>query len=119
MELFLDSVDITEIKKFNTFGIVDGITTNPSLMAKSTAPFHETVSSLCDLTEGDVSIEVVSNDFEEIIEEGEKILTINSNIVIKLPVTWGGIKACKYFSEKGHKVNMTLCFSSKSSATCC
>lgn len=112
MELFLDSVDSTEIKKFNTFGIVDGITTNPSLIAKSTASFHETVSSLCKLIEGDVSIEVVSNDFEEIVKEGKKILAIDSNIAIKLPVTWDGIKACRYFSDKGHKVNMTLCFSS-------
>ncbi len=111
MKLFLDSVDITEIKKFNTFGIVDGITTNPSLIAKSTVSFHETVNSLCGLIEGDVSIEVISNNFEEIIKEGEKILAINSNLVIKLPVTWDGIKACKYFSEKRHKVNMTLCFS--------
>ena len=111
MELFLDSVDTAEIKKYNSFGIVDGVTTNPSLMAQSKTDFYDTVNSICNIVKGDVSVEVVSNDYEEIIKEGKTILEIASNIVVKLPVTWDGLRACKYFTDKGDKVNMTLCFS--------
>jgi transaldolase len=109
MELFLDSVDGTEIEKYSTF--IDGITTNPSLMASSKANFYDTIDKICALVKGDVSIEVASNDFKTMVEEGDKIVAIAANIVIKLPVTWDGLKACKYFTDKGHKVNMTLCFS--------
>ncbi len=109
MELFLDSVDLVEIKKYASF--IDGVTTNPSLMAGSNSDFQETTSSICNAVHGDVSIEVVSNNFDEMLKEGEKILSIAPNVVIKLPVTWDGMKACKYFADKGHKVNMTLCFS--------
>lgn len=111
MELFLDSVDSFEIKKYNAFGIVDGVTTNPSLMASAKKSFRETANDICNLVRGDVSIEVVSNDFEEMVEEGNKILEIATNMVVKLPITWDGLKACKYFSSKKRKVNMTLCFS--------
>jgi transaldolase len=111
MEIFLDSVDFNEIKKYNSYGIVDGVTTNPTLMASSEMDFHEVASKICTLVKGDVSIEVASNDYESMIKEGDKILKISANIVIKLPVTWDGLKACKYFSDKGNKVNMTLCFS--------
>lgn len=111
MKLFLDSVDSAEIKKYSAFGIIDGITTNPTLMAASNADFHQTVSDVCALIAGDVSIEVASNDLDSMIKEGEKILKIAKNIVIKLPVTWDGLQACKYFTDKGYKVNMTLCFS--------
>ncbi len=111
MELFLDSTDIFEIKKYQDFGIIDGVTTNPSLMAKAKMGFHETASNICKLVNGDVSIEVASNDYDNMIEEGKKILDISSNVVIKLPVTWDGLKACKYFAMKEKKVNMTLCFS--------
>jgi transaldolase len=109
MELFLDSVDGTEIEKYSTF--IDGITTNPSLMASSKANFYDTIDKICALVKGDVSIEVASNDFKTMVEEGDTIVAIAANIVIKLPVTWDGLKACKYFTDKGHKVNMTLCFS--------
>jgi len=111
MEIFLDSVDLDEIKKYQSYGVIDGVTTNPSLMASAELGFHEVVSQICALVEGDVSIEAPSNDYEDMIKEGEKILNIASNIVLKLPVTWDGIKACKYFTSNGHKVNMTLCFS--------
>ena len=111
MELFLDSVDSLEIKKYDAFGIVDGVTTNPSLIASAKTDFHETVSNICSLVKGDVSIEVASNDFEAMIKEGNRIVEIATNIVVKLPVTWDGLKACKYFSNKKCKVNMTLCFS--------
>lgn len=112
MRLFLDSIDSNEIKKYSSFRIIDGLTTNPSLMAKAKGDFLSTVSSICSLIEGDVSIEVVSNDFEMMKTEGKKILDIAPNIVVKLPITWDGIKACRYFVDKGYKVNMTLCFSS-------
>lgn len=111
MKLFLDSVDRAEIKKYSDFGVIDGITTNPSLMASSDADFYKTISEICSIVEGDVSIEVVSNDLENMIKEGEKILEVANNIVIKLPVTWDGLQACRHFTNKGHKVNMTLCFS--------
>lgn len=111
MKLFLDTIDAEEIKKYNDFGLVDGITTNPSLMAKSKEGFYETTKKLASLIKGDVSIEAVSNDFNSMIEEGQKILAIAENIAIKLPITWDGLKACKYFSKKGYKTNMTLCFS--------
>jgi len=109
MELFLDSVDLVEIKKYGSF--IDGVTTNPSLMASSNNDFYETARLICEAVQGDVSIEAVSNNFEDMIKEGEKILSIAPNVVIKLPVTWDGIRGCKYFADKNHKVNMTLCFS--------
>ena len=111
MEIFLDSVDLVEIKKYRIYNVVDGITTNPSLMANSKMDFYDTINSMCELINGDISVEVVSNDFEEMVKEGDKILKIASNIVVKLPMTWDGLRACKYFRDSGAKVNMTLCFS--------
>lgn len=111
MKLFLDSIDIKEIEKYSSCGIIDGVTTNPTLMSAANKPFQEVVKDLCAAVQGDVSIEVASNDFENMVKEGEKIAKIAKNIVIKLPVTWDGLRACKYFSSQGRKVNMTLCFS--------
>lgn len=111
MEIFLDSIDFDEITKYKSYGIIDGVTTNPTLVASATVDFHELVSKICSLNDIDVSIEVPSNDYESMIKEGEKILKIAPNIVIKLPVTWDGIRACKYFTDRGQKTNMTLCFS--------
>ena len=111
MEIFLDSVDLVEIKKYRTYNVVDGITTNPSLMANSKMDFYDTINSMCELINGDISVEVASNDFEEMVKEGNKILKIASNIIVKLPMTWDGLRACKYFRDSGAKVNMTLCFS--------
>ncbi len=111
MEIFLDSVDLVEIKKYRIYNVVDGITTNPSLMANSKMDFYDTINSMCELINGDISVEVASNDFEEMVKEGNKILKIASNIIVKLPMTWDGLRACKYFRDSGAKVNMTLCFS--------
>ena len=111
MKIFLDSVDLTEIKRFNEYGIIDGITTNPTLMSSVSTGFTEIISKLTTVVKGDISIEVVSNDYASMIVEGNKILEINDNLVIKLPLTWDGIKACKYFAKQNIKVNMTLCFS--------
>jgi len=111
MELFLDSTDIDEIKKYTSYGIVDGITTNPTLFVTAKKDFYEVTKEICSLVSGDVSIEVASNDYENMIIEGKKITAIAKNVALKLPVTWDGIRACRYFSDNGTKVNMTLCFS--------
>ena len=110
MKIFLDSIDVAEISKFVDYGIIDGITTNPTLMSSSPLSFKEIITELSLLLKGNISIEVVSNDFHEMIKEGNKILEIDNNLVIKLPITWDGIKACKYFSQQNIKVNMTLCW---------
>ncbi|WP_375333614.1 fructose-6-phosphate aldolase [Candidatus Tisiphia endosymbiont of Xenochironomus xenolabis] len=111
MQIFLDSADIKEIDEINQLGIIDGITTNPSLMSKTKYDFVSTIAEICKIITSDVSVEVVANDVDTMINQGNKILGISSNIAIKLPMTWDGIKACQYFVGKGKKVNMTLCFS--------
>jgi transaldolase len=111
MKFFIDSVDIEEIKKYVDYGMVDGVTTNPSLMASANVDLYKTIDAICEIVSGDVSVEVASNDYESMVREGEKISNIAANIVIKLPVTWDGIKACRHFSSKGRKTNLTLCFS--------
>ncbi len=113
MKIFLDSVDLSEIKKYNTFNLIDGVTTNPSLMASSKLDFYSTINSITQIVSGDVSIEVISTDYEQMLKEGDKIAKSGeSNIVIKLPMTWDGLRACRYFTDNSHKVNMTLCFTS-------
>lgn len=111
MKIFLDSANIEEIKEINNLGIIDGITTNPSLIAKNKCEFRDTISNICKIISSDVSVEVTANDFESMIEQAEYFMTIASNIVVKLPMTWEGLKACKKISSEGVKVNMTLCFS--------
>ncbi len=111
MQIFLDSADIKEIDEINQLGVIDGITTNPSLMSKTKYDFVSTIAEICKIITSDVSVEVVANDVDTMINQGNKILEISSNIAIKLPMTWNGIKACQYFADKGKKVNMTLCFS--------
>src|SRR5688572_19448384 len=111
MKIFLDSANIDEVKELNSLGIIDGITTNPSLIAKSRKDFSNTVKEICAIIHSDVSVEVSANDYESMVNQGHKITALASNIVIKLPMTWDGVKACKYFAAKGCKVNMTLCFS--------
>ncbi|RTK93987.1 MAG: fructose-6-phosphate aldolase [Rickettsiales bacterium] len=110
MEIFLDSIDFSEIKKYQNLGIIDGVTTNPTLMANSKKGFYETAEQICELVKGDVSIEVAATSFEDMVKEGNKIFAIASNVVLKLPITWEGLKACRNFTDKGQKVNMTLCF---------
>ena len=111
MEIFLDSIDVDEIRKYYSYGMINGVTTNPSLLTKSSKGFYEILQDICSAVNGDVSIEIPSNDYENMLIDGKKILKAASNIVVKLPVTWDGIRACRYFIEGGHKVNMTLCFS--------
>lgn len=111
MKIFLDTIDIQEIEKYQEYKLIDGITTNPSLMAKADQGFYPYAKQLCNLVKGDVSLEVTSASYEGMLTEGNKICDIADNIVIKLPMTWSGVRACEYFAKQGVKVNMTLCFS--------
>ncbi len=112
MKFFVDTADTKEIKELRDLGVLDGVTTNPSLILKSGRDFLEVVKEICDLVPGlPVSAEVVAMDYNGMVQQGEKLSKIAKNVVIKLPLTEDGIKACKYFSEKGIKTNVTLCFS--------
>jgi transaldolase len=115
MQFFLDTANVNEIKELAEYGIIDGVTTNPTILAKTGIKDGENVFKLvkdiCEIVPGDVSVEVASTEYEEMIKEGDKLSNIAENIVIKLPTTWHGIKACNYFSNKGQKTNLTLCFS--------
>ena len=111
MKFFIDSADIGEIKELSSYGLVDGVTTNPSLIAKSGRNFLEVIKEICAVVSGPVSAEVAATDYETMIKEGEVLSKLAKNVCIKLPLTMDGLKACKYFSDKGIKTNVTLCFS--------
>jgi transaldolase len=111
MKFFVDSANIDEIKSLSDLGLVDGVTTNPSLITKEGKDFIKTIKEICSVVSGPVSAEVVATDAEGMIKEGLVLQQIASNVVIKLPLTEDGLKACKALSSKGIKVNVTLCFS--------
>ena len=115
MEFFIDTANLDEIRKLQDLGILDGVTTNPSLMAKEGITGEENIrkhyKTICDIVDDKVSAEVISTDFEGMIREGEALAELHDQIVIKLPMIKDGVKACKYFSEKGVKTNVTLVFS--------
>jgi transaldolase len=111
MKIFLDTANVAEIKEGVAIGVVDGVTTNPSLIAKEKRPFRPLVEEICAIVPGDVSLEVVATDFDGMIKEGEELAQVASNAVVKCPLTKDGLKATKYLSNKGIKVNVTLCFS--------
>lgn len=111
MKFFVDTAETAEIKELVSTGLLDGVTTNPSLIAKSGRDFMEVIAEICELTDGPVSAEVVALDAEGMIEQGKKLAAIASNVAIKVPLTIEGLKACKYFTDKGTMVNVTLCFS--------
>jgi len=111
MKFFIDTAEIEEIKKLNDLGMVDGVTTNPSLIMKSGRDFKEVIKEICDIITGPVSAEVIATEADEMIKEGETLAKIAKNVTVKLPLTWEGLKACKHFSEEGIKTNVTLCFS--------
>jgi transaldolase len=115
MKFFIDTADLAQIKEANDLGILDGVTTNPSLMAKvgikGEAAVTNHYKTIAELVDGDVSAEVVSTTFDKIIEEGKKLHAIHPNIVVKVPLIKDGIKALKWFSDNGIKTNCTLCFS--------
>lgn len=111
MKFFIDSADVAEIQEAASYGLVDGVTTNPSLIAKSGRDFKEVIAEICKIVEGPVSAEVAATDYENIVREGEILSKIAKNVCVKLPLTLDGLRACKYFSDKGIKTNVTLCFS--------
>ena len=116
MKFFIDTANLDQIKEAQDLGILDGVTTNPSLMAKEGISGHENIINhylkICDIVEGDVSAEVISTDFKGIIKEGEFLASLNKQIVVKVPMISEGIKAIKYFTDKKIKTNCTLVFSS-------
>ena len=115
MKFFIDTANLDEIKEAYSLGILDGVTTNPSLMAKEGITGAENITNhykaICEIVDGDVSAEVISTDFDGIITEGEALAKLHSNIVVKVPMIPEGIKAIRYFSQKGIKTNCTLVFS--------
>ncbi len=111
MKFFVDTAEISEIKELNAYGLIDGVTTNPTLIAKSGRKFQEVIAEICAEVKGPVSAEVASVDYESMVREGEILSKIAKNVCIKLPLTMDGIKACRYFSNKGIQTNVTLCFS--------
>jgi len=111
MKFFVDTAEIDAIAELNDLGMVDGVTTNPSLIKKSGRDIIEVTKEICDLVDGPVSAEVTATDAETMIAEGRKLVEIADNIAVKVPLTWDGLKACKVLSEAGHMVNVTLCFS--------
>jgi len=116
MKFFIDTANLVEIKEAQSLGILDGVTTNPSLMAKEGISGEKNILNhyvnICKLVEGDVSAEVISVDFDGIIKEGEKLASLHSQIVVKVPMIEEGVKALRYFSDMGIKTNCTLIFSS-------
>ena len=115
MKFFIDTANLDQIKEAQALGILDGVTTNPSLMAKEGITGAENIinhyKAICNEVDGDVSAEVIATDFEGMVREGEALAALDPQIVVKLPMIADGIKACKYFSDKGIKTNVTLVFS--------
>jgi len=116
MKFFIDTANLDQIKEAQDLGVLDGVTTNPSLMAKEGITGAENIlnhyKSICEVVEGDVSAEVISTDYDGMVEEGLALAALHPQIVVKLPMIKAGIKACKYFSDKGIRTNVTLVFSS-------
>jgi len=112
VHFFIDTANISEIKRINAWGILDGVTTNPSLIAKESGkPFEAIIEEICGIVDGPISAEVISMEAPEMIEEGKKLAKIHKNVVVKLPLIPEGLKACKALSSEGIRTNVTLCFS--------
>lgn len=111
MKFFVDTADISQIRELAATGMLDGVTTNPSLIAKSGRDFLEVIKEICSVVDGPVSAEVTATDVDGMIREGEILAKLAKNVAIKVPLTWDGLKACRHFSSRGTMVNVTLCFS--------
>ena len=112
MKFFVDTADIDAIAELSDLGMIDGVTTNPSLILKSGRDIHEVIKEICEMVAGPVSAEVIALTSEDMITEGRKLAEIAPNIAVKVPLTWDGLKACKVLTDDGYMVNVTLCFSS-------
>lgn len=110
MELYIDTANLDEIKEAASLGVLDGVTTNPSLIAKEKIDYTKRLAEICKVVEGPVSAEVIATDFEGMMKEGRQHAKIAGNIVVKLPSTVAGLKACKAFHDEGIRTNLTLCF---------
>ena len=111
MKIFLDTANVAELREGVAIGVVDGCTTNPSLIAKEKRPFRPLVEEICSIVPGDVSLEVVATDFDGMVKEGKELAQVAKNVVVKCPLTKDGLKAVKYLSGEGMRINQTLCFS--------
>ena len=110
MKFFVDTADVAEIREVASTGLLDGVTTNPSLVAKSGRDFRQVVKEICSIVEGPVSAEVTALETDSMIAEGQSLAKIAANVAIKVPLTWDGLKACRVLAQSGLKVNVTLCF---------
>jgi transaldolase len=111
MKFFIDTADINEIRDLAATGLVDGVTTNPSLIAKSGGKFVDVIKQICEVVPGPVSAEVTATDHKTMLQEGQKLAKLAKNVCVKVPLTVDGLKTCKALSDNGTKVNVTLCFS--------
>ena len=122
MKFFIDTANLAQIKEANELGILDGVTTNPSLMAKEGIKGQDAINAhyrtICEMVDGDISAEVISTTFKEIVEEGKKLAAIHPNIVVKVPMIKDGVKAIKWFTENGIRTNCTLVFSAGQAILC-
>jgi transaldolase len=112
MKFFIDGADVAEIRELASIGIIDGVTTNPSLVAKSGRPIKEVVAEICSIIPGPVSAEVTATDYDGMMREAGVLGAIAKNVAIKVPLTWDGLRACRALSDQGRMVNVTLCFDS-------
>jgi transaldolase len=111
MKFFVDTADIAEIRELASAGLIDGVTTNPSLVLKAGRPFKEVIAEICDVVDGPVSAEVGATDYDEMLREGRILARIADNVAVKVPLTLDGLKACRTLVDEGTMVNVTLCFS--------
>jgi transaldolase len=111
MKIFIDSADLSEIRDAAAMGVVDGVTTNPTLIAKTGRPLRDVIADICEIVDGPISAEVISTDYEGIVREGRELAKMHKNIVVKVPLIAEGLKAVRTFSSEGIKTNVTLCFS--------
>ena len=111
MKFFVDTADVKEIRELAALGVLDGVTTNPSLVLKANRPFKEIIKEICEVVEGPVSAEVAATDYEGMMRQAEILRKIADNVTVKVPLTWDGLKACKTLTDDGTMVNVTLCFS--------
>ena len=110
MKFFVDTADVAEIRDIASTGLLDGVTTNPSLVAKTGRDFREVIKEICSIVEGPVSAEVTALEADAMVAEGQSLAKIAGNVAVKVPLTWDGLKACRVLAQSGLKVNVTLCF---------